>query len=698
MKTILFLSWLFFYGALCLIAKEEISHVSSTDVAKQVGYDTNAHTILTQGYCDFLNDVAINNKNPFFDQKMASELNYITYSERAGQFHYDVVQGKESHPIAFLSFYNALDYAHWKAASTNAQYFVLNLSARDSDPELKANNIIFSVVDRSQEDLNPNKKFEKNDDDSWGERFLGMTLFGLFSESGQPREQEKKPAHGLRLEHIEDIHQEDNELNQRQNLLSSKHSLENDMIISSKDSFDLQAVEAAIQQHPSAKQLFFKKEGKALSIRPSSSFWENPVVFCHEQLMRETANQQAEKRLREILRTKYNARVATIACPPLGNGSDWSSHRIEHVLSMAELVHNKPELCENKDVSEQHDLTFNYAQDTAAIAHHTIQEALGKTKEFYEQSRRARSQQVHVEGTSDATFLEIVEATRQANLHVIEAVSAAKIAVTSAQKKDSMHRSYGSMALFKIAQQHLELIDKAATYMQFAYNNYSSAKENPRSCHNNDYNLKEALLLTEQTRWTGSNLVDLSAVKTAVPKLDAEDLSKIAQAAQERREILQQALEKNKPLLEYARTIHRSLHSLHFIAGTSSTFGSLITDAYLEMRATDAQAEEVFKNATELLVEEDAITTSFAKSLHGQDLHQVLQRATDPFRITLHNQTLSAMEHMEERLNLMIGKAKTASEPLRDEQFLKGTPNVHLEEMETATKRYLEPGLEATAF
>jgi formylglycine-generating enzyme required for sulfatase activity len=66
-------------------------------------------------YCRFLNEM--DPEGQYFDSHME-----ITQSGSAGQYTYTVQSGKESHPIRYVSVYDAQAYANWKSRVTGLNY------------------------------------------------------------------------------------------------------------------------------------------------------------------------------------------------------------------------------------------------------------------------------------------------------------------------------------------------------------------------------------------------------------------------------------------------------------------------------------------------------------------------------------------------------------------------------------------------
>jgi formylglycine-generating enzyme required for sulfatase activity len=77
-------------------------------------YQIGRYEVTNQEYAEFLNAVADSDPNNLYNPSMASDARGgITRSGSSGSYSYAVKAGRQSHPVVFVSFYDALRYANW---------------------------------------------------------------------------------------------------------------------------------------------------------------------------------------------------------------------------------------------------------------------------------------------------------------------------------------------------------------------------------------------------------------------------------------------------------------------------------------------------------------------------------------------------------------------------------------------------------
>lgn len=151
-------------------------------------------------YCDFLNETAVVDLEHRYDDKMTTELGSacIQRSGTSGDYHYDVIIGKENVPITFISMLDAIQYGDWKNKTflAEAPNFLCCRATGNVDPELKSNNLLFYFAPVAN---NPLPQIFSQSADSWiGYIGAAMVFFSLGQATREAAERVSPREHEVR--------------------------------------------------------------------------------------------------------------------------------------------------------------------------------------------------------------------------------------------------------------------------------------------------------------------------------------------------------------------------------------------------------------------------------------------------------------------------------------------------------------------
>ena len=180
-----FLLLLFFQGHYFLHAKNRLE-AASQQLKLKVEVEAKESIGTTAEYCEFLNEEAVVDALGFYDEKMGNQTTgyrlqatgseittaSLIRSGNPGNYHYEVMDGKENSPINYVSQNTAMCYCDWleNAASTSTSH--LNGDEGACDEELRSNRSdLYSSTYSNKDFLN-----EKNGRKKSGKASLGIDL------------------------------------------------------------------------------------------------------------------------------------------------------------------------------------------------------------------------------------------------------------------------------------------------------------------------------------------------------------------------------------------------------------------------------------------------------------------------------------------------------------------------------------------